>query len=90
MSEAVGEIGQPRLLRHAVSAQPFLSQKKIAQQCLGARDHGIGGGDPAVSQTQPSLVDQLNDRLTLIGATVPVHAQEEHALHGIDALRLPL
>ena len=85
MAEAVGKVGDPWLLCHAVGTQPLLSDEEVAQDRLGGGEQCIGGRHAAAGQTQTALVDKCADGVALFWPPLPVLAQEEDALDRVDA-----
>ena len=85
VAEAVGKVGDPRLLCHTVGTQPLLPDEENAQDRLGIGQQRVGGGYTAAGQTQTALVDEGSDSVMLLWPLLPVLAQEEDALDRVDA-----
>jgi hypothetical protein len=88
VAEAVGEVGEPRLLGHAVGAQPFLPHQEVTQDRFRRGQQRVGGGDAAAGQAQASLIDQGPHRILFLRAVLPVHPQEEDALDRVHPPRV--
>ncbi|MCJ7551105.1 MAG: hypothetical protein MUQ30_15635, partial [Anaerolineae bacterium] len=80
-------IGQEWLRANGMTPEPTLA---YFTDSFGAGQQRVGCGDPTTGQSEPPLVDQCAHDLLLVGATLPIHPQEEHTLDGVDATRFPL